>query len=339
MVALNRSRTVVFTGEKVTVSGGAIIDHLKSLKFLNNVRCMQAVQKGFAVSFNNEDIPKSLLEMREMQLEGRDVFVTRPDTTRSIVKIYDLPYELEDKHVREMLENYGEVLSFRRDRMAQLPLVENGIRTAMMIMEDEVPSRHAFGKYVAKIWYPSVKKVCRICQEEGHIGANCPEFKCRRCKKQGHYVRNCPDPVICRNCNEEGHFARDCMAGTRCSKCRDLGHYAETCTRAQVASQPNVIELETDSQVPGIATEPQTAETQMDLQNFVAEMTSSTLFTPDMLNRAAPNSIPLYSDGATQDDFTDDDYEDDNSTTQDQSSTSGQPPTKRNRRRPRGKKK
>lgn len=78
----------------------------------------------------------------------------------------------------------------------------------------------------------------------------------------------------------------------------------------------------------------------MDSQNFVAEMTNSPLFTPDMLNRVTPNGIPQYSDEVINDEYTDDDGEDDNRTAQtDQSLTSGQPPMKRNRRRPRGKKK
>lgn len=345
MVVLDRSCTVVFIGDKATVNGAAVITHLESLKYLNNVKCLQPVQKGFAVSFDDEEIPKKLLEMRDIQLEGRNVYVIRPGTARTIVKVFDLPYELDDKQVREMLEHYGEVLSLRRDKMITLPTVENGTRTALMILEDEVPNRVPFGKYIAKIWYPLIKKVCRICQEEGHIGIKCPEFKCRRCKKQGHYARNCPEPIICHNCDGEGHMARECMEEKRCMNCRDFGHYAASCTRVQSVEVVEVVEGVETSQASETVSIMQTDS--QATSNYVSQMSGVALFTPEMLMGTAATGNPSYGGDTSNDDNGDYDYEDDDyddNTTQSDSTLTpgqppGQPPMKRNTRRPRGKKK
>uniref|UniRef100_A0A8C4TJF8 CCHC-type domain-containing protein n=1 Tax=Erpetoichthys calabaricus TaxID=27687 RepID=A0A8C4TJF8_ERPCA len=50
------------------------------------------------------------------------------------------------------------------------------------------------------IFYSGQPKMCRKCEQEGHVAADCKQEKCKNCGELGHLTRNCREKIMCHLC-------------------------------------------------------------------------------------------------------------------------------------------
>uniref|UniRef100_A0A8C4TI29 CCHC-type domain-containing protein n=1 Tax=Erpetoichthys calabaricus TaxID=27687 RepID=A0A8C4TI29_ERPCA len=60
------------------------------------------------------------------------------------------------------------------------------------------------------IFYNGQPKVCRKCEEEGHVASQCMVERCRNCGNMGHLARKCTQNIKCHLCGEENHGYKAC---------------------------------------------------------------------------------------------------------------------------------
>ena len=128
--------------------------------------------------------------------------VTLPPNAQSInVSIMGLRSYIEDKEVRKVLSQYGEIkrdvmrLKYRADH--ELAGLENGNRLVRMLLtEKSIPYSLRIGGEWCRIIHNNQKPVCGECKELGHTRKRCPQIECRICKEKGHLSHVCDKRVI-----------------------------------------------------------------------------------------------------------------------------------------------
>lgn len=128
--------------------------------------------------------------------------------TVSIVKIYELPDELPNSVVIGRLSHYGQVISFRRDRVADA--IFNGLRTVRMSNERPIPAQAFIAGEFCQFWYPLQPKTCRKCGDEDHLAAACRSQWWFNCERPGHRAEQCDLPALCHVCLSDGHETTSC---------------------------------------------------------------------------------------------------------------------------------
>uniref|UniRef100_A0A8C4TFR4 CCHC-type domain-containing protein n=1 Tax=Erpetoichthys calabaricus TaxID=27687 RepID=A0A8C4TFR4_ERPCA len=80
------------------------------------------------------------------------------------------------------------------------------------------------------IFYSGQPKMCRKCEQEGHVAADCKQEKCKNCGELGHLTRNCREKIMCHLCGEKTHSFRSCpLSYEKCKNCGELGHLTRNC--------------------------------------------------------------------------------------------------------------
>merc|ERR1719265_64536 len=70
--------------------------------------------------------------------------------------------------------------------------------------------------------------------QAGHRPHNCPRLECRVCGEEGHRRADCPEAFdknhrpLCRTCGERGHVGFECDS-VQCSRCGEFGHRKVDC--------------------------------------------------------------------------------------------------------------
>jgi hypothetical protein len=98
-------------------------------------------------------------------------------------------------------------------------------------------------------------RTCRVCGEEGHLAAACPNgARCHSCQQPGHRASACTNPrvEVCRRCqglndtvNMVGHEASDCTFHERpdtdykCRRCDQWGHRTTACPQDPTEITPD----------------------------------------------------------------------------------------------------
>ena len=77
------------------------------------------------------------LEKSSIQIAGYTVFLGDCENRLVLVKVYEVPNELPDTAVIGCLSYYGQVLSFRRNKVFQV--IDNGVRTTRMRVDRPSP--------------------------------------------------------------------------------------------------------------------------------------------------------------------------------------------------------
>jgi len=211
MDVLDRSMTVTINTANKDLQTKDVIDELAVYGYLDDIRCVQKTISGFNVSLASAGAAMDILALSAIQICGNHSEITRPGMVKTYVKVFNLPYELDDDVVRDRIEEYGEILSIRRDKVFGYNNIESGVRTVTMYVESNIPSFMTLGGFTARVWYKSQSPTCRNCNETGHIGSNCPNVVCHRCKGKGHMAKECPEPLVCYKCGQIGHIRRDCV--------------------------------------------------------------------------------------------------------------------------------
>ena len=134
------------------------------------------------VTFGSKAVKDATLNEQSIKIAGCAVLLRDCENKVTIVKIYELPDELPDTVVIGHLSHYGQVISFRRDRVADA--VFNGVRTARMSIEGPIPAQAFIAGKFCRFWYPSQPKTCRKCGAEDHLEKQRRKVAALRAKKK-----------------------------------------------------------------------------------------------------------------------------------------------------------
>lgn len=92
------------------------------------------------------------------------------------IRIFDLPPEVPDQEIGNVLGKYGVVRRMVREKFpAQLELdLTTGVRGVYIEIKKEIPATLFFLNRRGRIYYEGVKHKCFLCKQEGHLKADCP---------------------------------------------------------------------------------------------------------------------------------------------------------------------
>ena len=120
-------------------------------------------------------------------LEGKEITVSVKDHNfkETFVRIGDVPFEIHLDCVKTALQQFGTVLSIRRDKYKKGPEngyfeCFNGWITAKIAKSKEIPSYLKIGESQAFVKYPGQPETCRACGVIGHKANACPAIKVAR---------------------------------------------------------------------------------------------------------------------------------------------------------------
>ena len=125
-----------------------------------------------------------------------------------LVKVHEAPAELPDTAVIGRLNHYGQVLSFRRDRIADS--IESGVQIARIELHRQIPSIINLAGELLRVWYPSRPKTCRNCGSKDHMVKDCNSVRCHNCEQPGHHKDDCGEPLLCAVCKDHAHPFSEC---------------------------------------------------------------------------------------------------------------------------------
>lgn len=113
--------------------------------------------------------------------DGQDIQISLSDASvcTKHVKISCLPFELSDSRIKAALEVFGKVREVIRDTWHDQYFgnIENGTRTVIMELKDDIPSRIVVDGMPGYVSYPGQPKTCHYCQAAGHLIVDCPKRK------------------------------------------------------------------------------------------------------------------------------------------------------------------
>lgn len=136
------------------------------------------------LKFKSEKAFKDALEnntqvLRFHYANGTTVVVEMSDAEGNFqyVRVCDLPPELPDQEISQVLRKYGKIKRVVREKFpAGLELdIFNGVRGVYMDVKTEIPSALHFLNWRGNIFYPGNKEKCFICAQKGHQMNACPK--------------------------------------------------------------------------------------------------------------------------------------------------------------------
>lgn len=197
-VRVRKELSVCFTVDTVITSHEIIVGLDDAGIDVDDITSIQrrASNNSWVVTFGSKAVKDAALNEQSIKIAGVSVLVGDCENRVSIVKIYELPDELPDSVVIGRLSNYGRVISFRRDRVADA--IFNGVRTARLSIERPIPAQAFIAGEFCRFWYPSQPKTCRKCGADDHLAAACHSQRCFNCERPGHRAEQCELPALCR---------------------------------------------------------------------------------------------------------------------------------------------
>lgn len=177
------------------------------IDFITSIQ-WRASNRTWVVSFDNQLAKETALEVSSLEIGGTTVFLGDCENRLVLVKVFEAPAELPDTVVIGRLQHYGQVLSFRRDKIAQF--IESGVRTARMRLHRHIPSVLNLAGEIVRVWYPNQPKSCRNCGALDHLVRDCQSTRCFNCENPGHRSEKCHEEPKCTCCRSEEHKLADC---------------------------------------------------------------------------------------------------------------------------------
>ena len=124
-------------------------------------------------------------------IDGAAIRLVEADSTVRLVYVHHCPVEVPDSAIRDVLSEYGNVMSIQPGFHKGTTIL-NGSLVVKMSVTDEIPSKLYILRYPCRVWYRDQTQVCHICDKPGHIASKCPlRDVCRKCRQPGHFARNC----------------------------------------------------------------------------------------------------------------------------------------------------
>lgn len=149
---------------------------------------LQTANQIARITFKSEAETEEFLNkhggLSHHDLEERRVQVTikEPGVQEKYIRIADFPVNVNLDIVKTRLREFGTVLNIRRERYKatqEHDYIEcfNGFITARMTLHQAIPSYLMVGDYKVYVRYSGQTLTCRVCNQAGHLGAQCPKRK------------------------------------------------------------------------------------------------------------------------------------------------------------------
>lgn len=195
---LHKKRTVYFTVDTACASQ-EILEAFDRASF--NIGQITSIQrktsnKTWVVSFDSLITKEEALQLASQDICGSSVFISDCENRLVLMKIDEAPNEMPEMPntvIIRRLSCYGQVLSFRRDLVAQG--VYNDVCTAKMGLTRHIPSSICVAGDILRIWYPTQPKPCHNCGSEDHMVKDFNSTRCYNCKESGDSKTDCPVPL------------------------------------------------------------------------------------------------------------------------------------------------
>ena len=119
-VRVRKELSVCFTVDTVITSHEIIVGLDQAGIDVDDITSIQrrVSNNSWVVTFGSKAVKDATLNEQSIKIAGISVLLGDCENRVSIIKVYELPDELPDSVVIGRLSNYGRVISFRRDRMA-----------------------------------------------------------------------------------------------------------------------------------------------------------------------------------------------------------------------------
>ncbi|XP_042144349.1 mucin-1-like [Ixodes scapularis] len=164
---------------------------------------------NFQMSVTSSSAMSRIVNAGALTIGGRSVPIVPvgPQVT-SITCLY-LPIYVRNEALAAALSLYGKVLDIRFGVYQDHPNLRTGTRYIRMEMKEStpVPNFLRVSGHRATFDYRGLKRVCRRCQQEGHLKAACNVPYCARCAAFGHDTVGCA--AGCGRCGA-AHATVDC---------------------------------------------------------------------------------------------------------------------------------
>lgn len=104
------------------------------------------------------------------------VAIKRADTTYRTVRVLNLPIEIDNEKIREVLCKYGEVKEIINERWGPQYKLQcfSGVRSVDMEVKTNIPSHITVDGCKAHVIYTGQTPTCHVCNESGHFRSDCP---------------------------------------------------------------------------------------------------------------------------------------------------------------------
>ncbi|KAH6945480.1 hypothetical protein HPB50_008719 [Hyalomma asiaticum] len=181
------------------------------LESLEKSDCRDSRRRKSSVGVNSLRAVQVLLDCGGLRL-GTHVSQLIPVARQvaSVTCLY-LPSFVPDNEVVNSLKSFGTTLKIEGARYKDRPTIRTGTRHIRMDMRSDnpLPNFARVSGHRATFEYRGVRRLCRCCNLEGHIRAQCDTPYCVRCGVFGHRTDTCT--AACRRCGG-AHASVDCTA-------------------------------------------------------------------------------------------------------------------------------
>ncbi|KAG2465999.1 ZCHC3 protein, partial [Polypterus senegalus] len=189
-------------------------------------------RQTFEVVFTNSMLVERCLkvwkEKREMELVLVDM--TMQSLAQRETKSITVAMLSEKIRIEDIQQWLGRFCKVERGMAGR---DEHGIKTGyynfqvkLRISEEgdlkHLPPTIQIGAIRGIIFYSGQPKMCRKCEQEGHVAADCKQEKCKNCGELGHLTRNCQEKIMCHLCGENTHSFKSCPL-SYANKCKKVG--------------------------------------------------------------------------------------------------------------------
>jgi hypothetical protein len=108
---------------------------------------------------------------------SRKVKVSHANKVTKYVRVFNLPFEVDDKCLRDVFNKYGEVEKIEWEKAANILGYDvfNGVRGVYIDMKLDMPSFLYVGEFKCKLFYQGLRDKCFSCGSVGHKKSDCPK--------------------------------------------------------------------------------------------------------------------------------------------------------------------
>lgn len=169
-----------------------VIEMVKTkLASINEITQVDTTSKNqITITFKSTVIRDHFMK-QQMSYKGQQVYCSLLDSERKLVILRDVPGELDDKDIIQVINTYGKVQSFQSSTLKNYPTIRTTSRRILMTMMKKIPNYLKIKGFKIKVLYEGVVKVCKHCNLPDHSVLNCPTVRCFQCKQLGHIRRMC----------------------------------------------------------------------------------------------------------------------------------------------------